>query len=76
MVIEELGHNEMEQCPQLSHRVLNRSSSQKQSISSLELQKYFPASTQVILDGLGLVQNHIIPLNLHEFGLVLGVVDY
>ena len=36
VIIEELRHDEVKQCPQLSHRVLNWCTRQQQPITSLE----------------------------------------
>lgn len=74
MVIEELRHDEMEEGPQLSHGVLDGRSCEEESVSGLELQETFPPATHIVFDRLGFVQNHVVPFDPHEFGLVFGIV--
>ena len=64
MVVEEFRHDEMKQCPQLLHRVLNWCSCQEKAISSVELEEYFPSSTVVVLDRLSFIKDHIVPFDL------------
>lgn len=75
MVVEQFGHDEMEQCPKFSHTVLDWSSGEQESITCLELQEHFPASRQVVFDCLSFVKYHIVPLNFQESGLVFRIVD-
>jgi hypothetical protein len=62
MGVEELRHDKVEKGPQLCHRVLDRSTSQEESVSCIELKQYLPPSTQVIFYSLRLIENHIMPL--------------
>ena len=74
VVVKQLWHDEMEKGPQLSHWILNRCSCQQESVTSIELQKNFPATRGIILDRLGLIKDHVIPLDFHKFGLILGII--
>lgn len=74
MIFEKLWHNEVKESPQLCHAVLDRSTREEKTVPGLELQKDFPATGCVILDGLRLVENHVVPFDLHQLCLVLLVV--
>ena len=74
MIVEKLGHDKVKQRPELSHRVLNRSTGQEQSVSGIELKKDLPATTRVVLDSLSLIEDHVIPFDLEKLSLVLRVV--
>ena len=74
MIVKEFGHDKVKQSPQLCHRVLDRRARQQKPVTRVELEEHFPATTQVILDGLGLVENHVVPFDLKELGLVLRVI--
>lgn len=53
------------------HIVLNGCSCQQQPVAALETKKSLPSSTGGILDILGLVENHILPLYALEVLLIL-----
>ena len=74
MVVEELWHDKVEQRPQLSHRVLNWRARQQKPVTRVELEEHFPSAAQVVLDGLGFVEDHVVPFDLEELGLVLRIV--
>lgn len=44
VAIEKLRHDEMQESPELRHWILNWSTSEQESISSIELQQYSPPS--------------------------------
>jgi hypothetical protein len=75
VVFEKLGHNKVKQGPQFCHAVLDWGTREEETVSGLKLQENFPATGCVILDSLSLVENHVVPLNLHELGLIFLVVD-
>lgn len=88
MRVKKAGHDEMEQCPELYvkvsdcrhcwhillalHGVLNRCTSQKQTIATLESKQCLPPYTRGILDVLSLVEDHILPFHTLEILLVLS----
>lgn len=53
------------------HGVLDRSTSQQQSVSALETQKRLPSHTVRVLDVLSLIQDHVLPLYSLEVLLIL-----
>ena len=63
VVVEKLWHDEMKERPELSHGVLDWRTGKEQSISGVELQEGLPSSTGVIFDCLGLIKNHVMPLD-------------
>lgn len=75
MVVEQLGHDEMQQGPQFSHRVLDWSSGKEQSVSGLKSKENLPSSACIVLYCLSFVEDHVVPFDFHQFGLVLNVVD-
>lgn len=75
VVVEKLRHDEVKQGPQFCHRVLDRCARQKKSVACVEAKKDLPTATCIVLDCLSLVKNHVVPLDLHQLGLVFHVVD-
>jgi len=71
MRIKEIRHHKVEQCPKFCHIVLDRRTSEQQSVSRLEFLKGVPSLRQNILDSLGFVQNHELPLESLE-GLLIS----
>ncbi len=61
MGVEEVRHHEVEQSPQLSHVILDRSTSQQETVPGLELFQGIPSLRKNVLDGLSFVQNHELP---------------
>ena len=59
--VEQGRHHKVEQGPELCHRVLDRGPGQQKATPTLELQQHFPALTVGRLDGLGLVEDHVLP---------------
>ena len=74
MAIEKPRHYEMQEGPKLCHRVLNRGTCQKQAVACVELEQDLPSPTQVILDRLGFIQDHVMPFYPEELLLVFGLV--
>ena len=88
MRVKKAGHDEMEQCPELCvkvndcwrcwhilltlHGVLNRCTSQKQTIATLESKQCLPPYARGILDVLSLIEDHILPFHTLEILLVLS----
>lgn len=59
--VEYLGHKEMQQRPQLSKIVLQRSACKKKTIMGFEVEKNLPSLGLEVFYVLGLVENHVIP---------------
>lgn len=74
VAIEKLWHDEMQKSPELSHWILNWGTGEQESISSIELQQNSPPSAQIILDCLGLIQNHVMPFYSQKFLLILRCI--
>jgi len=68
--VEEGRHDEMEESPKFVHRILNRSTGEKESISTTETEESLPSSRTGTLDRLRFVENHVLPLDLVEVFLV------
>ena len=76
MAIEKPRHDEMQERPELCHRILNRGTCEQQTVARIELEEDFPSATQVILDRLGFIQDHVMPFDPEELLLVFGLVHY
>ena len=74
MAIEKPRNDEVQERPELCHRVLNRGTCEKQAVARVELEEDLPSPTQVILDSLGFIQDHVMPFDPKEFLLVFGLV--
>lgn len=74
MAIEKPRHDEVQERPELCHRVLNRGTCEKQAVARVELEEDLPSPTQVILDRLGFIQDHVMPFDPKESLLVFGLV--
>lgn len=48
------------------HRVLNRRSGQEKSVTTVEIQQDIPPRTRATFDGLGLVEDHVLPLEAFQ----------
>lgn len=70
MTIEKPRHDEMQECPELCHGVLNRGTCEQQAVARVELEEDFPSATQVILDRLSFIQDHVMPFDPEELLLV------
>lgn len=68
--VEELRHDEVEQGPEFRHCVLNRGSCQEELVSASEAQQCVPSLGLYVFDGLGFVQNDVLPLDSLESLLV------
>lgn len=64
--IEEIGHNEVEESPQLSHIILDGGACQEKAVPGLKLFQGVPPLRKDVLNSLGLVQNHELPLQSLE----------
>lgn len=64
----------MEESPKFSHGVLNRGTCEEQSVSCVELKKYLPSTTEIVLYSLGLIEDHVVPLHSQQFLLILRLV--
>ena len=53
----------MQERPKFRHRVLNGCAGEKESVATLELQQHLPALGRRGFDGLGLVQDQVLPLD-------------
>lgn len=62
LAAEYLRHQEMHERPKFHHIVLQWSSSQKKSSLCIKSKKSLPPLTFKVLDILGLIQDHIVPL--------------
>ena len=74
MAIEKPRHNEMQERPKLCHGVLNRGTSEQQAVARVELKEHLPSTTQVILDRLGFIQDHVVPFYPEKLLLIFGLV--
>jgi hypothetical protein len=74
MAIEKPRHDEMQERPELCHGVLNRGTSEQQAVARVELKENLPSPTQVILDSLGFIQDHVMPFDSEKLLLVFGLV--
>ena len=70
MAIEKPRHDEVQERPELCHGVLNRGTCEQQAVARVELEQDLPSPTQVILDRLGFIQDHVMPFNPKELLLV------
>ncbi|KAH6603254.1 hypothetical protein Trco_008029 [Trichoderma cornu-damae] len=68
--IEERRHDEVQQGPQLLHVVLDGGAGEQQAVPAVEAEQALPAGAGRALDGLGLVENHVLPSHLLEVGHV------
>mmetsp|Transcript_2519 Transcript_2519/g.4692 ORF Transcript_2519/g.4692 Transcript_2519/m.4692 type:complete len:324 (+) Transcript_2519:2313-3284(+) len=68
--VEECGHDEVQERPQLRHRVLDGRAREKQAVATVEPQQGLPAVAAAVLQGLGLVQHEVLPLDGPEVLLV------
>lgn len=64
----------MQKSPKFSHWVLNRCAGQQKSIARIELKKNLPTAGKIVLDGLSLVEDHVVPFYLQQPSLVLRIV--
>jgi len=74
MAVEEFRHDKVKESPQLCHCVLDGCASEKESVSGVELEQNLPSPTQVILNGLGFIQDHVMPLHSDQLHLILRIV--
>lgn len=70
--VEQAWHDKVQQCPQLLHGVLDGGSGKEQTITAIEPKERFPSRTGRILDVLGFVQDHVLPLLALEVLLILS----
>jgi hypothetical protein len=71
MRVKQLRHNEMQQSPQFSHRILYRCSSQQQPIPRMKPHQYLPSLRSRVLYSLGLIEDHVLPFETVE-GFLIG----
>lgn len=72
MRIEKRGHDEVEEGPELVHRVLDGRPGEEESVAAAEAEEGLPASTRRALDRLRFVEDHVLPLDALEVLLVLN----
>ncbi|TFA99797.1 hypothetical protein CCMA1212_008205 [Trichoderma ghanense] len=68
--VKERRHDEVQQGPQLLHVVLDGGTRQQQAVSAVEAEQALPSGAGRALDGLGLVEDHVLPSHLLEVGHV------
>ena len=72
MVVKKLGHDEVKQGPQLSHRILDWCTREKEPVPSVKVKERLPSPTSVVLDRLGFVEDHVVPLDSLESHLIFA----
>eukprot|EP00958_Prasinococcus_capsulatus_P003142 scaffold279_cov369-Prasinococcus_capsulatus_cf.AAC.7 len=68
--VEERGHDEVQQRPQLGHRILDGRARQQKPVAALEAEQCFPPQRGGALNRLRLIEDHVLPLDALEHLLV------
>ena len=72
LVAEDLRHQEVHERPELHHIILQGCASQQKSTLGVEAKECLPALRLEILDVLGLVEDHVVPLLAAEGEVILN----
>ena len=70
--VEERRHDEVEQRPQLVHRVLDRRAREQKAVPAAEAEERLPARARRAFDRLRFVEDHVLPLDALEVLLEIG----
>ena len=72
LIAEDLRHQEVHERPQLHDVILQRRARQQKSSLGVEAQECLPALRLKVLDVLGLIEDHVVPLLAAEGKVVLN----
>ena len=72
MRVEQTGHDEVKQCPEFLHAILNGCTREEKTIAGFKAEEGFPAGAGWVFDSLGFVENEELPVDRLEVLVVLG----